>query len=467
MYRIRVNPDELRLSAQEIEEVSQGYLALADRSLRVGLDAPSYDGQFGPQVRAVGIEGSARLKALADRLSEQAQDLRRTADAFDGVDRASQQGMASWREQLLGLHQAGLRFMDELNLPWKTDGADLGDDSPPDWARWIPGLWFLWWLYCQLKGEDAPMAIVLTPTATPMPTSTPTPMPTPTATATPEAKYVVAGAGLWLRTNADTNSDRIRLLLLGSVIYVTGSGLQAGGYSWVPVRVEDGQTGWVASGDGNEEYLGGQAPPVPTEAGSVGELSDAARTIAPLRSTSTAGGNAFGEPEYDSNGVFKGLHPGADIHSGDLNVRANANGQAYLFQTWQDVDGRWHTEKFSPGSEQPNDSLDGFGNYVVLETRIRGESYYQIFAHLEGFDSSVTHGQDVSAGTVLGTMGCTGYCEGSHVHWEIRRGGVSIDANTLDLLGDYFPDNQEALDEGFVGPNEFAELLVHAENPVP
>jgi len=153
-YRIRVNPDDLRLSAREIDEVGQGYLALADRSLRVGLDAPSYDGQFGPQVRAVGIEGSARLRSLADRLSEQAQELRRIADAFDGVDRASQQGMGSWREQLLGLHQTGLRFMDELDLSWKTDGADLGEDYPPDWARWLPGLWFLWWLYCRLRGED-------------------------------------------------------------------------------------------------------------------------------------------------------------------------------------------------------------------------------------------------------------------------------------------------------------------------
>ncbi|HKY83332.1 MAG TPA: hypothetical protein VJ160_00750, partial [Anaerolineales bacterium] len=104
MYRIRVNPDELRLSAREIDEVGQGYLALADRSLRVGLDAPSYDGQFGPQVRAVGIEGSARLRALADRLSERAQGLRRIAADFDGVDQTSRQGMAAWGQQLLGLH---------------------------------------------------------------------------------------------------------------------------------------------------------------------------------------------------------------------------------------------------------------------------------------------------------------------------------------------------------------------------
>ena len=126
-------------------------------------------------------------KGLSDRLSEQAQELRRVADDFDGVDQVSQQGMVAWGQQLLGLQQAGLRFMDELRLPWGIDGADLGDDCPPDWARWIPGLWFLWWLYCQLRGEEAPITVTATATATPRATITPSPTQTPTPTTPPTA----------------------------------------------------------------------------------------------------------------------------------------------------------------------------------------------------------------------------------------------------------------------------------------
>jgi len=117
MSRIRVNLDEMRLAAREIEEAGRGYLALADRSLRVGLNAPSYDGQFGPPVRAVGLEGNARLRALAGRQGEQAQELRRIADDFESVDQEAQQGMASWREQMIGLQQAGVAVHGRIAPP--------------------------------------------------------------------------------------------------------------------------------------------------------------------------------------------------------------------------------------------------------------------------------------------------------------------------------------------------------------
>ena len=155
MLRIRVNPEELKLAAREIEAVAGSYRALADRALRAGLNAPSYDGQFGPRVRAIGLEGHARLRALADRLSEQARELERIATDFDNVDRESQRGLTAWGTQLLGLRDSGLRIMTELGIAWEVEGVDLGDEGPPDWARWLPALWFLWWLYCQLKGREA------------------------------------------------------------------------------------------------------------------------------------------------------------------------------------------------------------------------------------------------------------------------------------------------------------------------
>jgi murein DD-endopeptidase MepM/ murein hydrolase activator NlpD len=40
---------------------------------------------------------------------------------------------------------------------------------------------------------------------------------------------------------------------------------------------------------------------------------------------------------------------------------------------------------------------------------------------------SVSTGQQVSTGTVLGAVGCTGHCFGPHVHFEVRVNGAAVD----------------------------------------
>ena len=72
MGLIRVNPDGLKQGASEIEQVAEAYRRLANRALRVGESAPSYDGQFGPQVQAAGDEANARLNGLAGRSVDRA-----------------------------------------------------------------------------------------------------------------------------------------------------------------------------------------------------------------------------------------------------------------------------------------------------------------------------------------------------------------------------------------------------------
>lgn len=62
---------------------------------------------------------------------------------------------------------------------------------------------------------------------------------------------------------------------------------------------------------------------------------------------------------------------------------------------------------------------EGYGNRVVLD---HGNGYRTLYAHMSSV--SVVLGQSVNRGDVVGQMGCTGRCTGTHLHFEIRAGGV-------------------------------------------
>lgn len=64
----------------------------------------------------------------------------------------------------------------------------------------------------------------------------------------------------------------------------------------------------------------------------------------------------------------------------------------------------------------------GYGNVVVVEHANGVESRY---AHQAAIDVAV--GQQVAAGEVVGRVGATGAATGPHLHFELRRGGESID----------------------------------------
>jgi septal ring factor EnvC (AmiA/AmiB activator) len=68
------------------------------------------------------------------------------------------------------------------------------------------------------------------------------------------------------------------------------------------------------------------------------------------------------------------------------------------------------------------DWLAGYGNFVVVN---HGGGYYTLYAHAADF--SVTVGQVVSSGDVIGHVGETGSIDGTKLHFEIRRESQSID----------------------------------------
>lgn len=64
----------------------------------------------------------------------------------------------------------------------------------------------------------------------------------------------------------------------------------------------------------------------------------------------------------------------------------------------------------------------GYANRVIID---HGNGYETLYAHLSSV--SVQAGQRVNSGDVIGTMGCTGRCTGTHLHFEIRESGRLLD----------------------------------------
>jgi murein DD-endopeptidase MepM/ murein hydrolase activator NlpD len=65
---------------------------------------------------------------------------------------------------------------------------------------------------------------------------------------------------------------------------------------------------------------------------------------------------------------------------------------------------------------------DGYGN-VVVERVVPGLDL--LYAHLTS--SSVRVGQRVDSGETIAVAGCTGWCTGTHLHFEVRERGVPVD----------------------------------------
>jgi murein DD-endopeptidase MepM/ murein hydrolase activator NlpD len=74
--------------------------------------------------------------------------------------------------------------------------------------------------------------------------------------------------------------------------------------------------------------------------------------------------------------------------------------------------------------EQPR--YEGYGHVVLVNV---GSGFETLYAHLAA--ESVRRGDLVATGERLGTAGCTGWCTGTHLHFELRYRGRAVDPTAL------------------------------------
>lgn len=67
-------------------------------------------------------------------------------------------------------------------------------------------------------------------------------------------------------------------------------------------------------------------------------------------------------------------------------------------------------------------AMSGYGNVVVID---HGNGLSTTYNHLSAF--TVGSGQQVSRSSQVGAVGCTGYCTGPHLHFEVRINGSPVD----------------------------------------
>lgn len=79
----------------------------------------------------------------------------------------------------------------------------------------------------------------------------------------------------------------------------------------------------------------------------------------------------------------------------------------------------------------------GFGKHVIID---HGHHVSSIYAHLDSI--SATKGQEVEAGTIIGTRGDTGWSTGPHLHFQINIFGIPVNPR-LFLTGDPPEDGDE------------------------
>jgi murein DD-endopeptidase MepM/ murein hydrolase activator NlpD len=67
-------------------------------------------------------------------------------------------------------------------------------------------------------------------------------------------------------------------------------------------------------------------------------------------------------------------------------------------------------------------AMSGYGNVIVVD---HGGGLATTYNHLSSF--GVSRGQTVGRGATIGGIGCSGYCTGPHLHFEVRINGSPID----------------------------------------
>jgi murein DD-endopeptidase MepM/ murein hydrolase activator NlpD len=99
-------------------------------------------------------------------------------------------------------------------------------------------------------------------------------------------------------------------------------------------------------------------------------------------------------------------HNGVDIWKG---------GEPTYLEAW--ADGKVIAVK-------PNDSPTSGGHSVIVQSTVMGKKVTWTYFHMVKGSIKVKVGQKITAGTIIGKMGMTGFATGKHLHWEIWAGHI-------------------------------------------
>lgn len=146
-------------------------------------------------------------------------------------------------------------------------------------------------------------------------------------------------------------------------------------------------------------------------------------------SSSNSGSSASTAPVASapaSGGMFQ--RPASGRLSQGWGPASGANG--YSFHNGLDIAGPVGTPIYAAqtGTVLRAGWGGAYGNHVMIAHVINGQVWTTVYAHMSSV--SVSAGQRVSQGQNLGGMGSTGNSTGSHLHFEIHRGGYSYSSSS-------------------------------------
>ena len=167
MTRIRVDPANLRQAARQLNGIADRLRALGSEAHQVTLIAPSYEGQFGPKARAMGMEAEARLRAQADRFTSLSEELEARAAAFEAVDQETLTAFERLTQLLQGWIEQAKPILTPYTqialFPWQKverylrlgylieepgdengEGEEEDEWSPPWWSPIVMGASGFW-----------------------------------------------------------------------------------------------------------------------------------------------------------------------------------------------------------------------------------------------------------------------------------------------------------------------------------
>lgn len=132
----------------------------------------------------------------------------------------------------------------------------------------------------------------------------------------------------------------------------------------------------------------------------------------------------FGYRENPFNPSETVFHSGMDIAGGngpgDLNVVAAKDG-VVVYPTA-------NVANDCPSSTSESSCGGGYGNYVIIQ---HSDGNFTLYGHLYENSITVTAGDSVEQGQVIGKMGSSGNSTGAHLHFEVRE-GQNVYSSTVD-----------------------------------